>query len=190
MSSRLWAAVCFCGTFLCNAQTVTFQADAAVLSKGSRQGKQPGELVQITLPGKKFDPPIEIPAIQKSAADRATPEGLLASMRSANLAGDADWIASNFAPRDQDRLRKLFADPAAIAKSRAYYSSVQKMQVLETAQIREYTIMVVREVRADGSSVKPVTMIKAAQGWRATNDLASDPTLDIVWMAVAAGPTR
>ena len=51
--------------------------------------------------------------------------------------------------------------------------------------IREYTIVVVREERKDGHSTKPMTMIHTAQAGEPTNDLASDPTLDVVWMSVS-----
>lgn len=44
--------------------------------------------------------------------------------------------------------------------------------------------MIVREHRKDGSlEVHPVTLKKTAAGWRATNALAADDTLDLVWIS-------
>ena len=167
------------------AQTLTFRADAGQLSLHSRQGKRAGEFVEVTLPGSRFSPPQEIPLIERAAVDRTTPKGVLISMRSANLAGDAAWIAENFAPQDQERLRKLLADPGMIAKNRAYYSTVKRVLLLESVRIRQYTVLVVNEQSAQASVTHPVTMIETPRGWRVTNDLADDATLDVVWRAVA-----
>src|SRR5579862_4353126 len=169
----------------CEGQTLTYQIDASLVAPKNRNGKKPGEMVQITLPGQKFDPPVEIELVQKSAVDRSTPEGVLRSMRSANLAGDPDWIVENFLPRDEAKLRQIFSNPDVLAKSRSYYATVQRIQVLESARIREYTILIAREQSANNTSVRPIPMLKTASGWRATNDLANDATLDLVWLAVA-----
>jgi hypothetical protein len=185
MSKAVWVTLALLISWSACAQSLTYRVEASLLSKQGRQGKKPGEIVEITLPGLRFDPPVEMAVAAKSAADRTTPEGLLRSMRSANLAGDADWLAENFAQQDQPWLRKMLMDPSVLEKSRKYYSTVVRMLAMETVMIREYTIVVVREERKDGHSTKPVTMIHTPQGWRATNDLASDPTLDVVWMAVA-----
>ena len=181
--ARRFISALFCVSSCC-AQSLTYRVDAGFVGNASRQGKKPGELIVLTLPGREFKPPIQIAPLDRAAVDRSTPEGTLRSMRSANMAGDIDWIASNFAPQDQARLRKEFEVPGGLQKSRDYYATLIDVQALETVRIRQYTIMVVREASANRAVINPVTMIKTPDGWKATNDLAADPTLDVVWMAL------
>ncbi len=52
--------------------------------------KQPGEFVETSLPGRLIDPPLAVNLIQRAEADWNTPERALASIRSADTAGDPD----------------------------------------------------------------------------------------------------
>jgi hypothetical protein len=168
---------------------LTFQALVSELGRqtGSfAKNKPPEEAVSVTLPGRLFDPPHAVALIKRSQADWSTPERVIASIRSANTAGDPEWIVQNFVPAERAGIRKMLADPATAGRNRDYYKSVRKVGITGSAQLRDLTIVFVRE-ESDAARVLPVTLAKTSSGWKQTNALSSDDTFDVVWMALRSG---
>ena len=76
--------------------------------KYAKDKKKLKEFAEISLPGKFYFPPKEIRIIEKKDIDRSTIENTVASVFSANRAGDLDWIVKNFVDKDQEKVKKLF----------------------------------------------------------------------------------
>jgi len=155
------------------------------------KNKRPEDLAIVTLPGRLFDPPHSISLIERSRADWSTPESVIASIRSANTAGDPEWIVQNFVPAERAGVQKMLADPAIAKRNSDYYKSVRKVDVTGSTQLRNVTIMFVREESDGGKGiVLPVTLTKTSSGWKQTNILSSDDTFDVVWMALRSGSVK
>jgi hypothetical protein len=175
-----------------NAARLTFRALVSELGRrtGSfAKNKRPQDSASVTLPGRLFDPPHAVALIERSRADWSTPEQVIASIRSANTAGDPEWIVENFVPAERAGIQKMLADPAIAKRNQDYYKSVRKVDITGSAQLRDLTILFVRE-ESDAARVLPVTLAKTSSGWKQTNALSNDDTFDVVWMALRSGTVR
>jgi hypothetical protein len=170
---------------------LTFRAPASQLQQENNslaKNKSPEDLVEVTLPGRLHNPPLPIHLIQKTQADWSTPESAMASIRSANTAGDSDWILLNFVPEERQKLQKLMRDPAVFHKNTEYYSSVQKAEITGWAEYGKFKIVFLREESAAGKGrIAPVTLTRTPSGWKQTNALSGDDTLHLVWAALTSG---
>ena len=144
------------------------------------RNKRPEDFVEIALPGRLHNPPLLVNLIQKSQADWSTPEDAIASIRSANTAGDA--------PAERAGIRNLMADASVFKRNRDYYNTVRKAEITGSAVYGDYTIVFLREESDPGRTVMvPVTLTKTASGWKQTNALSKDNTFDVVWTALRNG---
>ena len=177
-----------------DAARLTFGALVSELGRqtGSfAKNKRPEDSVSVTLPGRLFDPPHAVALIERSQADWSTPERVIASIRSANTAGDPEWIVQNFVPAERAGIQKMLADSAIAKRNQDYYKSVRKVDITGSAQLRDLTIVFVREESGPGAAlVVPVTLVKTSSGWKQTNRLSSDETFDVVWMALRSGTVK
>jgi hypothetical protein len=173
---------------------LTFRALVSELGRqtGSfAKNKRPEDSVAVTLPGRLFDPPHSVAMIERSQADGSTPERVIASIRSANAAGDPEWIVQNFVPAERAEIRKMLADSAIAKRNQDYYKTVRKVGITGSAQLRDLTILFVREESDAGTArVVPVTLVKTSSGWKQTNVLSNDDTFDVVWMALRYGTVK
>jgi hypothetical protein len=173
---------------------LTFRARVSELGlqTGSyAKSKRPDDCAEVALPGRLNQPPLSVALVDRKAADWSTPERAMASIRSANTAGDAAWILENFSPDAQAGVRSLLAEPATAQRNRDYYKTIQKLEITGSVELRGYTLLLSREERGGGEArVVPVTLTKTAAGWKQTNALSADETFDVVWAAVRSGGVR
>ena len=177
-----------------DAGRLTFRVHVSELGRqtGSfAKNKRPEDLAGVTLPGRLFNPPHPIALIERSRADWSTPEQVIASIRSANTAGDPEWIVQNFVPAERAGIQKMLGDPAIAKRNQDYYKTVRRVEITGSAQLRDLTILFVREESDAGKAlVLPITLAKTTSGWKQTNILSDDDTFDVVWTALRSGTVK
>jgi len=115
----------------------------------------------------------------------------LASIRSANTAGDREWILENFPPDEQADLRPLLDDAKLVKLNQDHYRAVRGLEITGSAELRGYTVLFTREELGEGRvRVVPVTLARTPSGWKQTNALSADEMFDVVWTALRAGKIR
>jgi len=162
---------------------------AAVLSLAGSyaRNKGPGDCVEVELPGRLNQSPVSVGLVERSAADRSTPERALESVRSANTAGDRGWILENFVAEERKDLASLVDDPGVLARSQDRFRSIQTMEITGSAELRGYTVLFAWETLTERRvRIVAATFAKTASGWRQTNALSSDEAFDVVWAALRA----
>ena len=173
------------------AERLTFQAKVSDLRKQSNalaKGKRPDETIELTLRGALPKTPASVNLIQRSAADFGTPESATTAILSASTAGDVSWIVDSFVRAERDETVKQLADPAVRERTRSYYSSLGKVELFGCAEVREFRVMFLRGMDADGdASLLTVTLSKTPSGWKQTNALSGDDTFDVIWTALHTG---
>ncbi len=129
--------------------------------------------------------------VQRNAADGATPENAIASIISANAAGDGAWMMENTAPEERDEARKQFANPAAIQQIRDYYRNIGKVKIRGWADVRDTRAFFLFGEEQDGD-VNSLTLAvtKTPSGWKQTNALMRDDTFDVISAALHTGAVR
>jgi hypothetical protein len=182
---------CLCAQ---DAGRLTFSVHVSELGRqtGSfARNKRPEDLAGVTLPGRLFNPPHSTALIERSRADWSTPEQVISSIRSANTAGDPEWIVQNFVPAERAGIQKMLGDSAIAKRNQDYYKTVRKVGITGSAQLRDLTILFVREESDAGKAlVLPITLAKTTSGWKQTNILSDDDTFDVVWMALRSGTVK
>ena len=173
---------------------LTFRAPVSELwlqASSYARNKRPGDCVEVVLPGRLDQPPLPVALTGRQAANWTTPEAAMASIRSANTAGDRDWILENFVKDEHAGLRAQVDDPVLLKRNLDYYKTIRTVEITGSAQLRGYTIVFIREEPDAGAArIVPVTLMKTASGWKQTNALSADETFDIVWAALRAAKTR
>ena len=153
--------------------------------------RRPGDCVEVTLPGRPTRPPLPVALIERRAADWSAPERALASIRSANTAGDREWILQNFPPDEQADLRPLLDDAKLVKLNQDHYRAIRGLEITGSAELRGYTVLLTREDLGEGRvRGVPVTLARTPSGWKQTNALSADETFDVVWAALRAGMIR
>jgi hypothetical protein len=173
---------------------VTIEAKAADLRKAGNSfatNKRPDDVVEIKLPGRMLEVPAVVKLVRRNEADWSTPESAAASILSANVAGDVPWILQSFVPAERSEALKQFADPVAVERGRESYAAMGKFVITGQAEIRGFTVVFVRGEEEDGdSSVFMVSLSKTPSGWKQTNALTQDDTLDVVSSALHTGTVQ
>src|SRR2546427_6486284 len=111
---------------------LTFRARVSELGlqTGSyAKSKRPDDCAEVALPGRLNQPPLSVALVDRKAADWSTPERAMASIRSANTAGDAAWILENFSPDAQAGRRSLLAQAAAAQRHPDSYNTSPQIQI-------------------------------------------------------------
>lgn len=85
----------------------------------------------------------------------------------------------------------MLGDSAIAKRNQDYYKTVRKVDITGSAQLRDLTILFVREESDAGKAlVLPITLAKTTSGWKQTNILSDDDTFDVVWMALRSGTVK
>jgi hypothetical protein len=173
---------------------VTFQAKVADLRKPGNSfatNKRPDDVVEIKLPGRMLEVPAVVKLVRRNEADWSTPESAVAAILSAQVAGDVPWILQSFVPAERNEALKQFGDPVAVERGRESYAAMGKFVITGQAEIRGFTVVFVRGEEEDGdSSVFLVSLSKTPSGWKQTNALTQDDTLDVVSSALHTGTVQ
>lgn len=184
-------AQCSCGS---PSGRVTFQAKVADLRKPANSfaiNKRPDDLVKITLPGRTLEVPAVVKLVRRSEEDWSTPESAAASILSADVAGNVPWILQSFVPADRSEALKQLSDPVAVERGRESYAAMGKFEITGWAEIRGFTVVFVRGEEEDGdSTVLTMNLSKTPSGWKQTNALTGDDTLDVVSAALHTGTVQ
>src|SRR5207249_4500161 len=78
------------------------------------------------------------------------PERALASIRSANTAGDREWILQNFPPDEQAHIRPLLDDAALVKRNQEHYRAILGLEITGSAELRGYIVLLTREELGEG----------------------------------------
>ena len=154
----------------------------------SKDKKNSNEFVEITLPGKLYNPPKEIFTIEKKDVDRSSIENIVASVFSANKAGDLSWIIDNFTDNDKEEIKKLFKNKKILEESESDAQKIISIYIIGQADYKDSVLVFIEQDYLDGSKVKEsLACKKTEKGWKVTNKFASDKTFDIVFAALSSG---
>ena len=150
------------------------------------EGKERDDVVEVTLPGRLFAPPIPLPTVTRETVDRTTLEGALASDVAAFRADDAEWILENFAPEDQDKITQQLEREDLRARNKAALGHIHSMEIWGMATYGEYGLVM---YRYDGDSTGGLvpSFTKVGEEWKRTNVLSSDEVFDVVLSAFRSG---
>src|SRR5437899_2288155 len=112
--------------------------------------RRPADCVEVTLPGRLTRPPLPVVLIERRAADWSTPERTLASIRSANTAGDREWILENFPPDEQADLRPLLEDAKLVKLNQDHYRAIRGLEITGSAELGGDSVLFTREDLEEG----------------------------------------
>jgi hypothetical protein len=152
------------------------------------RGKKFDDMIEVVLSGELFDPPRRLGVIARAQAQRATPEAAVQSDFSAWKADDADWIKANFAATDQAALAEFLDDAEMRAASKAGFAEQDSLFLWGVLRHEAYAFVLLTygqgTARARGLVA---TLVEEADGWKRTNALSADATMDVVWNAFRLG---
>ncbi len=152
------------------------------------RGKKFEDAVEVVLTGELFDPPRRLGAVARAQADLSTPEAAARSDFSAWKADDAEWILANFAAADQAALAAFLDDAEMRAASKAGFAKQDSVFHWGVVDHGDYALVLITygqvTSRARGLTA---TFVEEADGWKRTNALSADETLDLVWSAFRLG---
>jgi hypothetical protein len=175
-------------------ERVIFQARVSNLRRQTNsfaRNKRPDDFAEVAVPGRLFTPPVAVSLVGRSEAGWSTPESAVASIVSANLAGDVPWIVDSFVPAEHEHAGKQFVDPAAAGRTSVYYRGIGKIEMTGQAEVRGFTVVFLRAVDEDGdANFITLTLAKTPSGWRQTDALSEDDTFEVIATAVRTGGIR
>jgi hypothetical protein len=162
---------------------VTFEARVSDLRKPSNsfaRNKAPDDLLELALPGKLLQPPAPVNLVPRSATDWTTPEHAMASI-----------VSENFVRSEREGVARQLADPAVVKRIRDYYSNAGKASITASVEIRGFTVLFLLGLDDDGDATfLNAALSKTPEGWKQTNALADDDTLDLVSAALHTASAR
>ena len=152
------------------------------------RGMKLDDMIEVVLSGELFEPPRRLAVIARAQAERATPEAAVQSDFSAWKADDAEWILANFAAADQAALAEFLDDAEMRAASRAGFARYDSIFLWGAVRRGDYALVLVTYGQDAGRARGLVTtLIEEAAGWKRTNALSADETMDLVWSAYRLG---
>ena len=169
---------------------ITFKVKKANLwlKEKNTDKKSPDQFVETTLSGKLYFPPKEVLTIEKKDIDRSTLEDAVASVFSANRAGEIDWIAENFVDKDKETIKKLFVNKKLLEESRADAEKIVSIYLTGQATYKGSVLAFIEQNYIDGRKIREALAYrKTEKGWKVTNEFSSDGTFDIVFGALSSG---
>jgi hypothetical protein len=173
---------------------LTFRAKVADVQHRTNsllKNKQPDDYVEVTLPGKLFNPATPVSLIPRNQADWSTPEHAAASILSANTDGDRSWMIENYVPAERAAIDKRFSDPDVLRTTVSYYQNLGRTSMTGWAELRGFRLVFLQGVDEDGdTTVLALALSKTPTGWRQSDTLAHDDTFEIVWSALHTGGVR
>ena len=181
------------GQFCCSfhSDRITFQVRAADLRRPGNsfaKNKGPEDVVNIKLPGQILEAPVRVQLIMRGQADWSTPEIAVASILSAEVAGDVPWMLLNYVPSERNAALKQFSDPNVVERGRESYRAFEKFERTGWAQVREFTVVFVRGEDIDGDpTLMNIALLKTPSGWKQTDALVNDDALDVITTALHTG---
>ena len=151
-------------------------------------GKSFDDVVEAVLPGLLHEPPLELGIVARAEASLDTPDAALQSDISAWKADDEAWILDNFAAGDRTPLKEFLANPDMRAANSRRFADIESTFIWSTVRHGDYALVLFTQGQGENRARGLVaTFIEEGGGWRRTNALSADETMDIVWAAFRAG---
>lgn len=148
--------------------------------------KNQDDIIEILLPGKLYDPNIEITLVSKDAIDLSTPETAEKSFYSSNRNGDPEWIIENWVEEDQNSIQNSIKE--FLPQNTALFQSIEQSYITGRAKYNDYIMLFIKNTYSDAKESHIIhTYKKTAEGWKATNALSADETYDVVFAALRSG---
>ena len=154
-------------------------SDMGIQTGSLAQGKSPNDYVEVKLPGELYKPPKQVGAIERSQAKWDTPLDAAQSDFSAFKTDDDEWILENFLPEDREQIREFLGNSAMRERNNAAFADKDSREVHGKVEYQGYTILFIRE--SEDSNTMPLTFKNSPEGWKRTNALSADETLDVVF---------
>ena len=148
-----------------------------------------GDYSEVTLPGSLNNPPLKLAPVVKANAKSDTPTAATAADFSAQKADDADWIVSMFAPADRADVTSMLADKSMRARNREIFKHKDARYVRGQAIYKDYVLLFIIDGKLKNTP-QVLAFIKTPDGFRRTNALSGDDTLDIVSSALRLGEVK
>lgn len=127
----------------------------------------------------------------RSNADWSTPERAVASVVSANIAGDGSWAIENWGPEEREEARRGLADPMVAQQTWDYYRNMGRVVMSGWADVRGFRLVFLQGRDEDGDTTFfLVALKKTATGWRQTNALTNTDEFEVIWTALHTGGIR
>jgi len=162
------------------AAEVVFQAKVSPLSQvvsSYSEGKDPGGLAEVALPGELFDPPRASPVRKKEEADLSTVENAFATEKSAIIADDEGWILSNWVAEERHTIEKFLANGELRKKNRDFMKENRDMKVAGIVELKGHALVLIA-----GQGM--VFAYKNVEGrWLRSNALFADEDFGVVFSA-------
>ena len=188
---RVALAAGLLGLAACGSGTIAFEARVSDLRKPGNallRGKEPEDSVRVTAPGKMLDAGVALAKVTRASAKWGTPEEAVASVISANVAGDLPWIVQNYVAAERPEAGRQLMEPMAAARTRAFYMNLGTVKRTGWADLEDKRVMFLRGEEGDGdSSVVTVVLAKTREGWRQTIGLNRDDRYDVIVAALHRG---
>lgn len=161
-------------------------SDLLIQPSAFTEGKTPDDLVEVALPGRFYDPPLQGEIIQRSSVDRSTPEKSSVSDFSAFKADDAQWILENFADEDHLQIKGLLDNHDARRRNKAVFDRYETQKIFGRCEYKNYVLLLTGH--DDAQEAKAIeTYVKVHESWKRTNALSADETFDVIFSAVFSG---
>lgn len=162
--------------------------DLALQTEHTARGLTLEDRVTRRLPGELFVPPRRLGLVARADVDRSTPAGALRSDFSAWKADDEGWIRANFTAEEQPALMELLEDADLRQASRAGFTRYDSVYLWGVISYGDYALALITYGQGDDSARGLVATFRFEDGgWRRSNALSADETLDIVWTAFRLG---
>lgn len=163
-----------------------FSSLAIQTSKYTSTGASPDDHLEISLPGRLYEPQIELAEIKKQDTDRSSPESAERAFYSANRKGDEQWILDCWVREEQAEIQSFLTE--YLKQNTEIFEKIHQSYVTGRAELMGYTILFVHNMYADGRESKLAhTYKKTEEGWKITNALSADETFDVVYSALRSG---
>lgn len=149
------------------------------------------EVVQVRLPGDLLKEPAKVKIIKKEKARRNNLQNTINAIYSANAKGDLEWLLSNFASSDREKIRKLYDEKKLVIDDvKKYFDKQKSQELLGDVTYKDYKIAFVKQIFKDGSiGTDPIVLKKVGNQWFQTLDLDYDPTYDVIHSSLLYGKT-
>ncbi len=152
------------------------------------RGKKFDDIIEVVLAGELFEPPRQLRVTARAQAEWGTPEAAIRSDFSAWKADDTEWILANYSAADQAAPAEFLDGAEMRAASRTAFAKHDSVFLRGVVRHQAYALALITygqgAARARGLVV---TLVEEAGGWKRTNALSADATMDIVWTAFRVG---
>ncbi len=141
--------------------------------------------VELTLPGRWFDPMLKLEMVSKESATYGTVQDAIRAGFSAMKAMDIEWIKKGFVNGEATELESVLKDPDTAARIKALNQDKSSIYLNGIVEYKDFRVVVVAQT--EDSPVTPFSFQLTPEGWKQTNALAADEGFSIILSALLNG---